>query len=63
MRPKAFIISIDEFKKQIQGYDPKRAEEFHSQSAKMADKAFENALKNSRYSKVILVSGGSASGN
>ncbi|MBI2612103.1 hypothetical protein HYW54_05185 [Candidatus Gottesmanbacteria bacterium] len=62
MKQKALVISIDDFKRQIPGYDPKRAEEFHRQSAKMADKAFEKALKTSSYPKVLLVSGGSASG-
>ena len=56
------VTSIDEFKKQIPGYNPDKAEEFHRQSAKMADKAFEKALKSSEFAKVIFVSGGSASG-
>lgn len=62
MNNRAYIISIDDFKKRIPGYNPAKAEEFHSQSAKIADKEFEKALKFSKYRRVILISGGSASG-
>lgn len=58
----AIIISADEIKKELQDYSPDRAEEFHHQSAKIADKLFYKNLKNKSYSKVILLSGGTASG-
>lgn len=57
-----YIISIDEFKQQIPGYTPDKASEFHTQSAKMADKEFSMAVKSSKAKKVILLAGGSASG-
>lgn len=59
---KAIIISIDEIKETLPNYNPVRAEEFHVISAKLADKQFEKILKETKYSKVILVCGGSASG-
>lgn len=56
------IISIDESKKQISGYAPHKAEEFHKESAKLANKSFDSALKSSSDGEVILMCGGSASG-
>lgn len=56
------IISIDESKKQISGYAPNKAEEFHEESAKLANKSFDSALKSSSDGEVILMCGGSASG-
>lgn len=56
------IISIDEIKESLEGYDPKKAGEFHYQSAKIADKMFQETVKNSKIKKVILLAGGSASG-
>lgn len=58
----AVVIDIDELKKSIFGYDPNNAEEFHSESAKLADKEFEKTIKSSEFKEVILLSGGSASG-
>lgn len=59
----AIIISADEIKKRMDGYDPKDAERFHRQSARQADKEFERALKSKKeYKKVILMNGGTASG-
>lgn len=59
----AIIISADEIKKQIRGYSPEEAEKFHRESARQADKDFEQALKsNPDYKKVILLNGGTASG-
>jgi len=58
----AYIISADEIKKTLQGYDPERSEEFHSASAKLADKAFAQAVKERSEETVILMCGGSASG-
>jgi len=56
------IISSDEIKKQLKGYHPKKAEVYHRQSARLADKKFEQALKEYQNSQVILMNGGSASG-
>ncbi|MDD5054718.1 MAG: hypothetical protein PHZ00_00445 [Candidatus Peribacteraceae bacterium] len=55
-------ISIDDWKKEIAGYMPERAQEFHRESARLADKQFETALKNKDINEVILLCGGSASG-
>lgn len=46
----------------MQGYHPSKAELFHRESAKIADKEFAQALKNLQEKNVILMSGGSASG-
>jgi len=59
---KAEIISIDDIKEDLPGYSPKKAEAFHSQSAKLADQLFDVRLRNSDLTKVILLCGGSASG-
>lgn len=60
---KPIIISADEIKKQLPGYNPARSDLVHRQSTKIADKKFLQALKeNTAYKKVILLSGGSASG-
>ncbi|MDO8265647.1 MAG: hypothetical protein Q7T41_01740, partial [Candidatus Saccharibacteria bacterium] len=56
------IIEIDAFKKQIAGYDPKRSEDFHEESAKLADKVFYSELKSGKYSEVVFLAGGAASG-
>ncbi len=56
------LISSDEAKKKLKGYDPSKAEVFHSESAKIADKEFEMALKDTKVKYVLLMSGGSASG-
>ncbi len=58
----AFIISADDMKESLPGYDPSRAEEFHEASTRLADKAFEDALKTRSEKTVIVMSGGSASG-
>lgn len=58
----AIIISADEIKKELKGYTPDKAEEFHSKSAKMADLRFEKVIREAPYRNVILVCGGSASG-
>lgn len=58
----SYVISADEIKKSLEGYSPNKAEEFHEHSAKLADKSFVRALKESGEPKVILLSGGSASG-
>ena len=56
------IISADELKKELPNYSPEKSEEFHHESAKRADKLFDQALKNKEYKDVILLSGGTASG-
>lgn len=58
----AIIIEIDEYKKLISGYKPEEAHKFHSQSARMADKDFDKALRMMDYNRVVLMCGGSASG-
>ena len=58
----ARYISIDEQKKLIPEYTPERAEEFHPQSAKSADKEFMKAVKQETCRNVVLLCGGSASG-
>lgn len=58
----ALIISADEIKKELPNYSPDKAEEFHHESAKKADKIFTKALKENSYKDVILLSGGTASG-
>ena len=56
------IIEVDEYKKQIPGYDPEKSEAFHSQSAKLADKDFQKYLKTGKFREVIFMAGGTASG-
>ncbi len=56
------IIEVDEYKKQIPGYDPGKSELFHTESAKLADKDFEKHLKSGNYKEVIFMAGGTASG-
>ncbi|MBU1200705.1 hypothetical protein KJ953_04230 [Patescibacteria group bacterium] len=58
----AIVIDIDECKKKIPGYTPTKATEYHTESAKIADKLFKNALSKKTPKKVILMCGGSASG-
>lgn len=58
----AFIISADEIKKTLPGYDPSHSEMLHSKSTRLADREFTQALKNRAEKTVILMSGGAASG-
>lgn len=58
----AIIISADEIKKQLPNYSPDKAEAFHRESAKHADKQFTTVLKSNPYKEVILLNGGTASG-
>lgn len=58
----AIIISADEIKKELLNYSPDKAEEFHRESVRQADKLFTKALKESSHKEVILLSGGTASG-
>ena len=57
-----FIISPDDLKKTLQGYDPSKADIFHRDSARLADTAYAAALKTRPEPEVILLSGGAASG-
>lgn len=56
------LISADEIKKRIKGYDPEKSEKHHSESARIADDDFKNALQTVQGCDVILMNGGSASG-
>jgi hypothetical protein len=56
------IIEVDEYKKKVKGYSSKRSEDFHKESAMLADKDFCAHLKTKKYKKVILMAGGTASG-
>lgn len=58
----AYIISADEIKKTLPGYDPSHSEDYHKESARLADKAFETAVRERAEEVVILMSGGTASG-
>ncbi|OGY32334.1 MAG: hypothetical protein A3C02_04305 [Candidatus Andersenbacteria bacterium RIFCSPHIGHO2_02_FULL_45_11] len=58
----SLLISADDIKKELPGYSPDRAEEFHLESAKLADKRFDEYLKSSSCKEVVLMSGGPASG-
>jgi len=58
---KSLIVSVDECKKYFPKYNPKHAEKYHKDSAKLADKWFEYAVKFIP-TKVVLLAGGSASG-
>ena len=59
---KAFVISADEIKKTLPGYTPAQSGKFHRESTRLADKKYTQAVKTSSCHKVILLSGGSASG-
>lgn len=56
------IISADEIKKKLPNYSPEKAESFHRESARLADKNFEKALKENPFKEAILLCGGTASG-
>ena len=56
------IISIDEEKELLPGYSPENADEFHVESARIANKKFDQELKKVKDKKAILMCGGSASG-
>jgi hypothetical protein len=58
----AFITSADDIKKSLRGYDPEHSEKMHSESARLADRAYAEALKTRSENAVILLSGGTASG-
>ena len=58
----SFIIAADEIKKTLPGYSPAASESFHTQSAKLADIAYEQAMKSRPEQVVVLMCGGTASG-
>ncbi len=58
----AYIISADDIKNTLPGYDPKHSEILHHKSAHIADRTYAEALKNRSENTVILMSGGAASG-
>lgn len=58
----AVVISADEIKKKLTDYSPEKAEAFHRESARIADREFERCLKDVGFGQVILMSGGAASG-
>lgn len=58
----AILISADELKKTIPGYDPKKSHLVYTQSAKLADAKYEEAIKTDVCEQVVLLSGGAASG-
>jgi hypothetical protein len=58
----ALIISADEIKKTIPGYDPLQSHLVHQQSAKLADTQYQQSLQGPGFTEVILLSGGAASG-
>ncbi len=58
----AYIISADDIKKTLPGYDPNNSDKFHRESARQADKLYTSALKTRPEKTVILMSGGTASG-
>jgi hypothetical protein len=51
------LIEVDEYKKQIKGYDPKKSELFHRESAKLADKDFLKCVKSKKYKQVVFMAG------
>ena len=58
----AHIVSIDEIKEELPGYNPAESELFHTEAAKLADQKFEQAVKSRSEQTVILMAGGAASG-
>lgn len=62
MSAMALIISADELKKGIPGYNPFKSHLVHRESARLADRQYAELLKTSEFKEVILMSGGGASG-
>jgi len=58
----AIVISADELKKTIPGYNPQQSHLVHHKSAKMANAEYAKVVKSGEYNEVILLSGGAASG-
>lgn len=60
--PTSIIISADELKKTIHGYNPNKSHLVHRESARLADQLYDKALSTWTIKEVVLMSGGSASG-
>lgn len=58
----AILISADDLKAKIPGYDPADSGAVHRESTRLADRHFAQALKYETFDRVILMSGGGASG-
>ena len=58
----ATIISSDEIKKNLPDYSPQKAEVFHQESARIADKEFGQKIKGLEIDEIVIMSGGAASG-
>lgn len=56
------IIEVDEYKKKVPGYKPEKSEDFHRESARLADKDFVTCLRSQKYKRIIFMAGGAASG-
>lgn len=56
------IISIDDEKESLPGYSPENAGDFHAESARSANKKFDQELRKIKNKEVVLMCGGSASG-
>lgn len=56
------LIEVDEYKKKVLNYDSEQSELSHRESARLADKDFIEQLKTRKYSEVIFMAGGAASG-
>lgn len=56
------IIEVDEYKKRVLGYNPEKSEDFHRESARLADKDFVDCLRSRKYKRIIFMAGGTASG-
>lgn len=59
------IIDVDDFKSLITDYiesDPASTNKVHSESGRLADSKFEEELKTKKYSELLIICGGSASG-
>ncbi len=56
------IIEVDEYKSKVENYNPNNSEDFHIESAKLADADFINCLKSKKYKRIIFMAGGTASG-
>lgn len=56
-----FVISAEKIKKCFPRYSAKKASEFHRESARLADKIFENAIRTIPQ-KIVILGGGTASG-
>lgn len=56
------IISIDDEKESLPGYSPEKADDFHTESARSANKKFDQELRKIKNKEVVLMCGGSASG-